>query len=91
MNRNLVAAYINQANAILAKILESPRSKEVTSLLSAADQKAIAALNTYQTLDYASSAYYAKDAYLKSLNDRADFTNAQVFNVSLPRRNVFSR
>ena len=65
MNRNLVAAYINQANKIVAKILESPRSKEVLSLLSAADQQAMTSLNIYQTLDYANSAYYAKDAYSK--------------------------
>ena len=43
------------------------RSKEVLSLLSAADQQAMASPNVYQSLDYANSAYYAKDAYSKVL------------------------
>jgi len=38
-----------------------------TSLLAAADQQAVAALNIYQTMDYENSAYYAKDAYSKVL------------------------
>jgi len=67
MNRNLIAAYINQSNAILAKILASPRANDVASLLSTADQQAKAALNIYQTMDYARSTYYAKDAYSKVL------------------------
>ena len=67
MNRNLTAAYLNHANAILAKILASPRSKEVNPLLVAADQQAAVSLNIYQTMDYASAVFYAKDAYSKIL------------------------
>ena len=48
--------------------MASPRSKDVNSLLAAADQQATAALNIYQTMDYANSVYYAQDAYTKVLS-----------------------
>ena len=67
MNRNLTAAYLNQANAVLAKILASPTSREVNELLVAADLQGAAVLNIYQTMDYANAASYAKDAYAKVL------------------------
>ena len=67
MSRNLVVAYINQANAILSKILASPRSKDVTTQLVGADQQAAAALTLYQTMEYGSAVFYAKDAYSRIL------------------------
>jgi hypothetical protein len=76
MNRNLIAAYINQLNAILAKILASPRANNVSSLLSAADQQAEAALNIYQTMDLRERRLLRKGCILKgpscsSANKRA--------------------
>jgi hypothetical protein len=71
MNRYLTATYINEANKILAKIIASPKANDVTTQLSAADQQATTALTIYQTMDYPSALFYAKDAYQKVLSAAA--------------------
>jgi len=68
--RSPMASTVLQAcHFLTATTLSMPvqRSKEVLSLLSATDQQAMASLNVYQSLDYANSAYYAKDAYSRVL------------------------
>jgi len=65
MNRYLTATYINEANKVLAKIVASPKANDVAAQLSAADQQATTALTIYQTMDYSSALFYAKDAYQK--------------------------
>jgi hypothetical protein len=68
MNRNLVSAYINQADVILGKILASPRANKVSSDLSSADHLASVALNEYQSMEYANSVVLAKTAYERILS-----------------------
>jgi len=65
----MASTVLQACDFLTATTLSMPvqRSKEVLSLLSAADQQAMASPNVYQSLDYANSAYYAKDAYSKSL------------------------
>lgn len=63
MNRYLTSEYINQANAVLAKIYASPRAGRVSAQLSAADALAGQALVAYAAMDYAGAAMYAKQAY----------------------------
>lgn len=63
MNRYLTAAYINQANVILAKINKSPKANQVTALVAAADANAGTALTNYAAMDYPAAALSAKLAY----------------------------
>jgi hypothetical protein len=63
MNRLLTAAYINQANAVLAKIYASPRAGRVTGKVLAADTKAGEALVRYQAMDYLGALTWAHEAY----------------------------
>jgi hypothetical protein len=63
MSRYMTATYLNQANAVLAKIYASPRAGKVSSALLAADADAAAAMTAYQAFDWAGAASLAKDAY----------------------------
>ncbi len=63
MARWCTAAYINAANAILPKILASPRAGEVSTALQWADVTAGNALAAYQSMDYAAAVIAAKRAY----------------------------
>jgi hypothetical protein len=63
MARWCTAAYINEANAILAKVLASPRSEDVSNLLHDADEIAGKALAAYQIMDYGEAATWAKSSY----------------------------
>jgi hypothetical protein len=65
MNRYLVAVYINQANQILAKVLGSPRARQVFGQLMAADEDGGAALSAYGSMNYTVAAAKAKSAYTK--------------------------
>jgi len=67
MNRLFTPTYINQANVILAKIMQSPRSGQVTNLLTSAEQKAASSLSAFQAMNYGAAAAHAKDAYTKVL------------------------
>jgi hypothetical protein len=71
MNRWLTAAYINQANAVLAMIGKSPRAGQVASLLPAADAMAKAALDAYQEMNYAQAVAKAKGSYGRVLSAAA--------------------
>jgi hypothetical protein len=62
-DRWMTAGYINEANAILARIYASPNARKVTSLIATADQDASAALSAYATMDYASAIAHAHAAY----------------------------
>ena len=63
MARWCTAAYINQADAILPKILASPRASEVSALLQEADVIAGTALTAYQSMDYVAAVTAAKRSY----------------------------
>jgi hypothetical protein len=63
MARWCTAAYINQADAILPKILASPRASEVSVLLQDADVTAGNALTAYQSMDYVAAVTEAKRSY----------------------------
>jgi hypothetical protein len=63
MARWCTAAYINEANAILPKILASPRAGEVSGVLQDADATAGNALAAYQSMDYAVAVVAAKRSY----------------------------
>jgi hypothetical protein len=67
MNRYLTAAYINQANAVLAMIAASPRAGQVATLVLQADAAAAAALNAYDDMNYSGAAGDAKSAYERVL------------------------
>jgi hypothetical protein len=77
LSRFMTAAYINNANAIAAQILESPRSGQVTGLLSAADTQAGEALTAYQVMDYVVAATRAKAAY-ENVVAAADSINVHI-------------
>ncbi|HEX6737489.1 MAG TPA: hypothetical protein VF310_04350 [Vicinamibacteria bacterium] len=63
MDRWLTAAYLNQANALLPRILASPRAAQAGALLTSADGQAAAALAAYDRMDYRAAARLAKGAY----------------------------
>jgi hypothetical protein len=63
MNRWMVSVYLNQANAVLAKVYASPRAGEAGGLLTAADGNAASALAAYDAMDYADAVISAKSAY----------------------------
>jgi hypothetical protein len=67
MARWFTAAYINQSNSILPKILASPRADEVSSVLTGADAQAANALLAYQDMDYLQAATLAKNCYSEVL------------------------
>jgi hypothetical protein len=67
MNRWMTAVYINQANAILPKILASPRAGQVNDLLNSGDADAASALVQYDQMDYLGAVLKAKSAYDKVL------------------------
>jgi len=77
MNRYLTAAYINQANAVLAMIYASPRAAQATALLLAADAAAGAALTAMEGMNYPGAAAAAKLAYTRVLEAAASI-NVQV-------------
>ena len=63
MARWCTAAYINEANRILAKVLAKPHAEDVSSLLRDADAIAGSALWAYQNMDYAQAVTWAKRSY----------------------------
>jgi hypothetical protein len=63
MDRYLTSAYVNQANAVLARVYKCPRAGTVGNLLKSADASAGAALGAYADMAYADAAFYAKAAY----------------------------
>ncbi|HSU24836.1 MAG TPA: hypothetical protein VLI65_02535, partial [Pyrinomonadaceae bacterium] len=67
MARWFAAAYLNQSNTILPKILASPRADEVSGVLADADARAANALSAYQSMDYVEAAATAKEAYTQVL------------------------
>ena len=71
MNRDLVAAYINESNSILQKIEASPHAGQVDAIVGLADLDAAAALAQYQSMNYQAAAEKAKSAYQKILNAAA--------------------
>ncbi len=71
MNRYLTATYINQANAILPRILAKPQAGQVAGLLSAADAQAASALTAYASMNYLTASAFAKSAYQKVLTAAA--------------------
>jgi len=77
MSRFMTAAYINNANTILSRILKSPRAGQVTALLSVADIQAGEALSAYQAMDYSEAIVRAKAAYRNVLG-AADSINVQI-------------
>ena len=74
MARFFTAAYINHSNSILARILASPRSNEVSDLLVNADNQATNALSAYQNMDYAQAVVFAKGVYVQILSAAAAIT-----------------
>jgi hypothetical protein len=64
MDRWLTAAYINQANSVLASVYKSPRVNRQAAALIAADAKANEALIQYQAMNYAAAVVSAKTAYV---------------------------
>ena len=71
MNRDLVAAYVNESNSILQKIEANPHAGAVDAVVSSADLDATAALADYQSMNYQAAASSAKSAYQKILNAAA--------------------
>ena len=80
MARWFTAAYINQINSILPKILASPRADEVSDILADADVRATDALSAYQNMDYAQAVALAKSSYVQVL------TAAQAIQVPIERQ-----
>ena len=76
MARFSTAAYINQSNSILVKILASPRAEEVSVILAHADLQAANALSSYQNMDYAQAVVLAKEAYRQVLEAAAEINVA---------------
>jgi hypothetical protein len=62
MDRWLTAAYINQANSVLARIQASPRASAQAATLMAADAKAAEALVQYQAMNYPAAVVSARMA-----------------------------
>jgi hypothetical protein len=67
MDRWMTAAYINQANVVLASIVASPRAGQVAATLASADADATAALGAYASMNYPAAVASAKSAYTKVL------------------------
>lgn len=63
MNRYLVAAYLNQANAILKVAADSGQSNSILAQVLNADASARRALVSYQAMNYDAAAQQAKAAY----------------------------
>jgi hypothetical protein len=77
MDRHMVAAYINQANRVLASVYASPRAGAAGAHLLAADAQAAGALAAYAAMHYGTAAVRAKAAFSHVL-DAAAATNVQV-------------
>lgn len=71
MDRWLTAAYINQANSVLARIYASPRVNAQAAALMAADAKAAEALAQYQSMNYGAAVISARTAYMGVLTSAA--------------------
>jgi hypothetical protein len=71
MGRWMTAAYLNQSNQVLARILDSPRASQVHDTVLAADTHALRALIAYGAMDYQAAAAFAKRGY-DGLLDAAD-------------------
>ena len=71
MDRWMTAAYINQANSVLASIFKSPRANEQSGPLAAADGLAAQALVHYAAMDYGAAAAKAKAAFAQVLASAA--------------------
>lgn len=71
MDRWLTAAYINQANSVLAGIVASPRVNSQAAALMAADAKAAEALAQYQAMNYGAAVTSARRAYMGVLKAAA--------------------
>jgi hypothetical protein len=77
MDRYLTVTYINQTNAVLPRILASPRAAEISNQLSAADLQAGNALAFYDSMNYRQAAFEAKAAYQKVMAAAAQI-NVQI-------------
>ena len=64
MDRWLTAAFINQANSVLARVYASPRVATQAGALVAADAKATEALAQYQAMNYPAAVISARAAYM---------------------------
>jgi hypothetical protein len=71
MDRWLTAAFINQANSVLASIYASPRAAAQAAALVAADAKATEALAQYQAMNYPAAVISARTAYMGVLTAAA--------------------
>lgn len=71
MNRYLTAAYINQANQVLARVLASPRAGAVAGMIASSDGWAGAALAAHAASDWALAASRANAAYRRLLEAAA--------------------
>jgi hypothetical protein len=63
MDRYLTVTYINHTNAVLPRILSSPRADQINHLLTDADIQAGNALTNYGSMNYRQAAATAKTAY----------------------------
>ena len=71
MYRYETAGYINAANLVLASVVASPRSGDVSALLQAADSFAGQSLEAYELMDYASAVVHAQAAFNEILTAAA--------------------
>ena len=77
LNRVMAAAYLNQANAVLARVYASARAGRATALLLAADADAAAAVAAFQASDWEGALFSAKAAY-DTVMDAAASINVQI-------------
>lgn len=71
MHRWLTAAYVNEANRVLAAIAASPRASQVAGDLQVADGYATASLASYGGFSYETAAFQARQAYDKVMASAA--------------------
>lgn len=71
MDRWLTAAYINQANSVLARVYASPRVNAQAAALMTADARAAEALGQYQEMNYGAAVISARTAYMGVLTAAA--------------------
>lgn len=71
MARYLTVGYINQANAILARVYASPRAGEAASALLNADAQAASALSAYTARNWSTAAARAQAAHAEVLRAAA--------------------
>ena len=77
MDRYMTAAYINQGNLVLARLMASPRSGEISSDVAEADGSAHDALAAYEGMHYRDAVAHAKQAY-QQLIDAAGRINVPI-------------